>query len=158
MKSLFKKLSIISIALFSISATSLGFIINLNSPSLTVIVPTGYIGQICLILSNCETNVLKIDSNGIGYINKSTYNNTYAKPLVLESDSTNITSRIVGYNPASFWSKGSFSMISTNNSTNTNEIHFMSFEIVPVGKEGQKQYYTTDIDQFIDVSKLCNNP
>jgi len=125
---------------------------------LTVIVPKGYIGKICLILSNCETNVLKIDSNGIGYINKSTYNNTYAKPLVLESDSTNITSRIVGYNPASFWSKGSFSMISTNNSTNTNEIHFMSFEIVPVGKEGQKQYYTTDIDQFIDVSKLCNNP
>jgi hypothetical protein len=109
-------------------------------------------------LSNCETNILKIDSNGIGYINKSTFDNTFTKPIILEVDSSDITDRSVGFNPSTFWAKGSFSSTSTKSQKITNEIHFLSFEIVPKGKEGTKQYYSIDLDKFIDPSKLCNNP
>lgn len=158
MKLFFKKLSILSISMFSVSAASLGFIINLSSPKLVIIVPKGYTGEVCLVLSNCETNILTIDSNGIGYINKSTFDNTYTKPTILEVDSSDITDRSVGFNPSTFWAKGSFSSTSAKSQKVTNEIHFLSFEIVPAGKEGQKQYYSVDLDKLIDHSKLCNNP
>jgi hypothetical protein len=34
-----------------------------------IIVPNGYIGKVCLIKSNVTSNILTLDSNGIGYIN-----------------------------------------------------------------------------------------
>lgn len=53
---------------------------------LTIIVPKGYRGEINLVLSNVEKDILTVDSNGIGYITKRTFDKILQKPTVLETD------------------------------------------------------------------------
>lgn len=155
-KLIFKRMSFLPILLCVLSFTSIAGIYKLMSPTLTIVVPKGYTGQVTLVLSNVNKNILTVDSNGIGYINKRTFNDTYTPPIVRETDGTEITSRCVGFNPTTFWAKGSSSSASTSTGQNisTSEIQYLSFEVVPKGKEGQKQYYTTDLVKYTDPAKL----
>lgn len=153
-KLILKRTSFFTALCLVVSISCIFFIVRLYSPTLTIIVPRGYIGQVSLILSNVNKNILIVDSNGIGYINKRTFDKTYTKPIVLETNGTNISDQCVGFNPSTFWDQGSSLIASTNKNTDNEKIQFLSFEIVPKDKRGQKQYYSTDLPEVVDRTKL----
>ena len=124
------------------------------SPKLTLIVPKGYIGRVCLIKSSVKEDILTIDSNGIGYLTTETFDKVTSKPTVIEVDGTNINNRAVGFNPSAFWASGEFSEASIEGNARSKTILFLSFEIVPKGKEGQTQYYSTDLAKVVDTTKI----
>lgn len=129
--------------------------IRFSSPKLTIVVPKGYEGRVTLVLSSVDKNILTVDSNGIGYITKRTFDKVYTKPKVYETDGTDISDQCVGFNPSTFWAKGKFSPITANNSADRErEIEFLSFEIVPKDKKGEKQYYSPDLTNLVDKTKL----
>ena len=89
--------------------TTIGFTYfhyKLYSPTLTIVVPTNYSGEVDLILANVTDNILTLDTNGIGYIDQWTFDKTYTRPIVIDQDGNNLDSLLVGFNPTSFWSKG----------------------------------------------------
>jgi hypothetical protein len=69
------------------------------SPTLKIIVPENYTGQVSLIKSNVTENILTVDSNGIGYLNKWTFNKLYSKPIVVGENGKDLTKQCVGFNP-----------------------------------------------------------
>jgi hypothetical protein len=138
---------------YSIS-TSICFLIFhyfLYSPTLKIVVPKGYTGEINLLLSNVEENILTIDTNGIGYVNEWTFEKTYTEPIVLESDGTQINNRCVGFNNSSFWGK---SIGPSKYNPSYDGIRTMSFEIASEDTTEQKQSNFKDWRSFIDSSKL----
>ena len=59
---------------FTLTAVAFAiFHYQLYSPTLTVIVPENYVGEVNLIKSNVSNNILKLDSNGIGYLTNWTF-------------------------------------------------------------------------------------
>ena len=54
-----------------------------------------------------------------------------------------------GYNPTTFWANGT-----ATSSEYSDKIRYLSFEIVPKDKAGQKQYYNIDLNKLVDRSKL----
>ncbi len=76
---------------------------KLYSPTLTIVVPANYSGDVDLILSNVSENILKLDSNGIGYLNDWTFEKTYTRPIVIDENGNNLDSLLVGFNPSTFW-------------------------------------------------------
>lgn len=101
-KLIFKKTSFFIVLCSVVSISSLVFIFKLFSPTLTIIVPKGYKGQISLVLSNVDENILTVDSNGIGYVDKQTFDKVYTKPIVLDADGADISSQCVGFSPSVF--------------------------------------------------------
>jgi len=77
----------------------------LYSPTLTIVVPANYNGKVDLVLSNVDENILKLDSNGIGYINQWTFDHTYSKPVVVDDKGNKLDSVIVGFSPGTFWAQ-----------------------------------------------------
>lgn len=122
---------------------------------LTITVPKNYQGQVTLILSNVPKDILKVDKNGIGYITKKTFEKAHSKPIVVEEDGTDISDQSVGFNPSTFWAIGKSSYATEENSSNKElEVQFLSFELVPKDKKGEKQYYSPDLMKLIDKTKL----
>lgn len=122
---------------------------------LTVTVPKGYQGEINLVLSNVDKDILTVDKNGIGYITKQTFDRNKAKPIVLEKDGTDVSDYCVGFNPSTFWAVGKSSYATEENSSEENiEIQFLSFELVPKDKKGEKQYYSTGLMELVEKTKL----
>lgn len=122
---------------------------------LTITVPNGYQGKISLILSNVDKDILTVDKNGIGYITKQTFDRNKAKPIVLEKDGTDVSDYCVGFNPSTFWAISKYSYATEENSTEENiEIQYSSFELVPKKKKGEKQYYSTELMELVDKTKL----
>lgn len=139
------------LTLFSIVATIafLGSHYYLYSPTLKIVVPKGYTGPVTLVLSNVDENILTVDTNGIGYINKWTFEKTYTPPTVVDIDGNNLNDECVGFNQSTFWGKG------YSTSTEYPErIHHISFDIVPKDDAGQKQYYDKEIARRVDRTKL----
>lgn len=68
-----------------------------------IIVPDGYVGEVCLIKSNGNTNKLTIDSNGIGYINEDTFDDLLYQPSVFSSSGKDLSQNCVGFSPSAFW-------------------------------------------------------
>ena len=135
---------------FTITAIAFAvFHYQLYSPTLKIIVPENYTGQVSLIKSNVTENILTVDSNGIGYLNEWTFNKLYSKPIVVDQNGTDLTKQSVGFNPSTFFGLG------TSSSSETNmEIKSLSFEIVPKEKIGEKQYYHTDLTKLVDTEKI----
>lgn len=157
-KLIFKKSSFVIILCFIVSIVSIFSIYKLFSPTLTIIVPKGYTGQVSLVLSNVDKDILKVDSNGIGYITKRTFDKVYTKPIVLETDGMDISNQTVGFNPSTFWSKGRFSSaIPEGSNVAIDEINFICFEVVPKDKERQKQYYNINLLELANKTKLYKN-
>ncbi len=135
---------------FTITAVAFTvFHYQLYSPSLKIVVPENYIGEINLVKSNVSKNILTVDSNGIGYLNEWTFNKLYSKPIVVDQNGTDLTKHCVGFNPSTF-----FGRITSSSSENNMIIKSLSFEIVPKEKIGEKQYYHTDLTKLIDVEKI----
>ena len=104
-------------------------LISCGTGQMKIVVPKGFTGKIYLVLSTQDTNILNIDSNGIGYINEQTFNRTTVKPKIFESDGTDISKYGVGFNPSAFWSKGKFAFIDMASKHTTKEIEYLSFLI-----------------------------
>ena len=119
------------------------------SPTLKIIVPKGYSGEVTLVLSNVDKNILTVDSNGIGYITKWTFDKTFTPPIVYTQYGEDINDLIVGFNPSTFWAKGT--AISTDYS---GEIKYLSFKVVSKDTMAQKKDYGFDFSKFVDRSKL----
>jgi hypothetical protein len=121
--------------------------------SMTIIVPKNYVGEVCLVLSNVDDDILTLDKNGIGYINEETYENLCLSPNVIASDGKNETERCVGFSPSAFWAKGITSEASTIDHP-SKEIRYFSFELVPVNQKGKRQNYQTDLLALVDKAKV----
>ncbi|SFS91060.1 hypothetical protein SAMN04487906_2042 [Zhouia amylolytica] len=122
---------------------------QLYSPTLKIVVPENYTGQVSLIKSNVTENILTLDSNGIGYLNEWTFKHTYSKPIVVDVNGKNLEEQLVGFNNSSFFGLGS-----STTSENQIEIKSKSFEIVPEDKTNEKQYYRTNLSELVDKEKI----
>ena len=122
------------------------------SPTLKIVVPRYYTGQVALILSNVDENILTVNNNGIGYITNWTFKKTYVKPIVTDTDGKILNEQCVGFNPSTFWAMGS-----APSPCNNGSIRDLAFEIVPKEKVGQKQYYDTNFHKELDSSKLITH-
>ncbi|WP_282019217.1 hypothetical protein [Salegentibacter mishustinae] len=134
------------------SLTAIAFVVfhyQIYSPTLKIVVPENYTGQVSLIKSNVKDNILTLDNNGIGYLNEWTFNRLYSKPIVIDEKGKDLTEQLVGFNPSAFFGLGT-----TSTSENQIEIRTKSFEIVPIDKTGEKQYYHTNISKLVDKEKL----
>ena len=125
-----------------------GFHYQLYSTKLVIKVPNGYVGEIDLILSEADENLLTVDSNGIGYLNNWTFHKTYLKPIVVQLDGTNLEKRLVGFNQSTFFGNRKSCCV------NGKEIESLSFEIVSKDKIGQKQYKWKDLTVLVNKELL----
>lgn len=148
-KLIFKRNSFLT--LFSIVATVVFLASHyyLYSPTLKIVVPKGYTGPVTLVLSNVEKNLLTVDSNGIGYITKWTFEKTYTPPIVVDIEGNKLNDQCVGFSPSTFWGKGY-----STSTERPDKIYHLSFEIVPKDKAGQKQYYNKEVTRLVDTTKL----
>jgi hypothetical protein len=140
----FKKISFLTMLFITTTISFSAFQYQLYSPTLTIKVPNGYKGEINLILSNVEDNVLTVDSNGIGYLNEWTFNKTYSRPIVEQIDGKNLDKNLVGFNPSTFFGKGKSCCVDGQ------QIESLSFEIVSDDELGQKQYNSKNFMDFIN--------
>ena len=129
-------------------------LVGCKQPKLKIIVPENYFGKIILVLSNVDRDILTVDSNGIGYITKHTFDKTYTKPFVIEKGGTDISNQAVGFNISAIWSKGKFAFANDENSPPNKAVEFLSFEVVPKDKQMKKQYYSKKLDDLIDKNKV----
>lgn len=141
LKLVFKQISFLTILFITTTVSFLAFIYQLYSPTLIIKVPNGYKGEINLVLSNVKDNILTVDSNGIGYLNESTFNKTYTRPIVEQLDGKNLDKNLVGFNPSTFFG---------TSIGGENSIKSLSFEIVPDNVLGQKQYFSGDWKKYVD--------
>lgn len=114
-----------------------------------IVVPRGYIGEVSLIKSNVSSNILTLDSNGVGYITEETFDKLRYKPSVNDASGKDLLSNCVGYSPSAFWARGE-----VQTSQSKMKIHYLSFEIVPDSLIGKKQYYSTDLFKVVDTLKI----
>jgi hypothetical protein len=135
----------LTVFLFSIVLTA--FLNCSHRERLTIVVPRNFVGEVNLVLSNLENNKLDLDTNGIGYISKKTFEMTFT-PIVLQNN-RDITDRCVGFNPSVFWGEKTSVVL---NSRLT--VKALTFEVVPEQKKGQKQYYNTDIARLVDTNLI----
>lgn len=126
---LFKTKSFLTILFLTTTIAFTYFHYKLYSPTLTIVVPTNYSGEVDLVLANVTDNILTLDTNGIGYIDQWTFDKTYTRPIVIDQDGNNLDSLLVGFNPTSFWSKGKSCCI------NNQEIYTKGFKIKRNEKE-----------------------
>ncbi|MDI9256758.1 hypothetical protein [Flavobacterium sedimenticola] len=146
-----KKLTNLNYLKISVSTLVINTILvsyKLYSPKIEITVPKNFEGQVNLVLSNTENNILKIDKNGIGYINKFTYDKIYKKPLVKETDGNEITHHCIGYNPTTFYAVGTY-YLNKNDSVKT-----LQFEIIHDGKERRNFFEFNDIRNKLDKKLL----
>jgi hypothetical protein len=148
----FKYFSFITI--FSIVTSIVFFVMNYiwYSPTLKIIVPKNYKGQVVLVSSNVANNILTVDSNGIGYITEWTFDKTYTVPYVIDQEGNNLDSLCVGFNPSTFWAKGTASSTAF-----AGNIEYLEFEIASPAKAGQKQNYSKDFTNYVDKTKLSRD-
>lgn len=122
---------------------------------LTITVPENYQGEVTLVLSNVEKDILTVDSNGIGYITKQTFDKKHIKPIVIETGGTDVSSQCVGFTPSSFWAVGNSSYATEEDGSREEiKVRFLSFELVPKDKKGEKQYYSVDLMELVDKGRL----
>jgi hypothetical protein len=144
LKVLFKKRSFL--ALFSIVTTACLLFLHyyFYSPKLTIIVPDGYYGEVHLVKSNASNNILTVDTNGICYLTKWTFEKLYLKPTVIQQNGKNIDRNLVGFNPNTFYGLQKSCCIEGQ------EIESLNFEVVSDSLRGQKQYYSKDLLNLVD--------
>lgn len=134
------------------TVTSLAFVAfhyQLYSPTLKIVVPENYTGQVSLVKSNLNENILTVDSNGIGYLTEWTFNHSYLKPTVVDANGKNLGEQLVGFNNSSFFGLGTATI-----SESRTEIKVKSFDVVPQGKLNDDSYYYIDLSKLVDKEKV----
>ena len=147
-KLVFKSSSFLTLFAIITTITFIGFHYYLYSPTLKIVVPNGYTGTIHLVLSNGDNNILTVDSNGIGYLNKWTFEKIYSKPIVKQMNGQNLDSNCVGFNPSTFWGYSKFCCVAGKT------IKSMSFEIKRNSNNRQNQFQAKGFSQYVDTKKL----
>lgn len=144
LKLVFKSTS--SLTLYSITTTIslLIFHYQLYSPTLKIIVPDNYVGEINLIRSNVDENILVVDSNGVGYLNEWTFKRTYTKPIVERLNGKRLDTELVGYKPSIFWGHGKSCCFHGRN------IESKSFKILPENSLIDRQYDTKVLSELVN--------
>jgi hypothetical protein len=132
---------------FTTSISFLAFHYQLYSPTLTIIVPNDYKGEINLVLSNVDENILTVDSNGIGYLNRWTFNKTYTRPIVKQVDGKNLDEYLIGFNPTTFFGKGKTCCV------NKLVIQSLSFKIGTKAHLQDEYYEGKSLTELIDRNK-----
>lgn len=125
----FKAISSLTIYFLTTAIGFAYFHYKLYSPTLTIIVPAKYSGEVDLVLADIKENILAVDTNGIGYINQWTFDKTYTRPIVKDEDGNDLDSLLVGFNPISFWGVGKSCCIDSK------EIYSKSFKIERKNRE-----------------------
>lgn len=143
----FKKPSFLTILFITTSISFLAFHYKLYSPTLTIKVPNGYRGEINLVLSNVEDNILTVDSNGIGYLNEWTFNKTYSRPIVKQVDGTNLNEYLVGFNHTTFFGKGKTCCVGKR------EIQTLSFTIGTKPGLEDEYFPSKSLTEVVDKNK-----
>ncbi len=105
LKLIFKFTSFLTLFAIITTISLLIFRYQLYSPTLKIIVPNNYVGEINLVRSNVEENILVVDSNGVGYLNEWTFKKTYTKPIVERVNGKRLDAELVWYNPSAFWAR-----------------------------------------------------
>jgi len=147
---IFRRKSFLTLFVIVATIAFLGTHYYLYLPTLKIVVPKGYVGEVNLVLSNVDKNILTLDGNGIGYINKWTFDKTYSPPIVVDNEGKSLNDQCVGFNPSTFWGKGYHT-----STRHPEKIHTLSFEIVPKDKAGQKQYCNkVGFTGLVDTTKL----
>lgn len=144
LKLIFRKGSFSTLFLINLTVLFTFFIYYFYSPTLKIIVPDGYYGEVNLVKSTTKRNILTIDSNGIGYLTKWTFNKTYARPKVFDKSGKSLDKNLVGFNPSTFFGTGKSCCVDSK------QFESLSFEIVPDSLIGQEQYYSKDLIPLID--------
>jgi len=147
-KLIFRSFSFVTFFAITTTIAFTGFHYYLYSPTLKIIVPNGYTGTINLVLSNVDKNVLTVDSNGIGYLNKWTFEKTYSKPIVQQINGQNLDSNCVGFNPSTFWGYSKFCCVEGKT------IKSISFEIERKNDSGQSHFHAKGFSQYVDTKKI----
>ena len=142
LKLVFKRTSFLTILFITTTISFSAFHYQLYSPTLTIVVPTSYSGEVDLVLANVTHNILTLDSNGIGYIDQWTFDKTYTRPIVVDQDGNSLDSLLVGFNPTSFWGVGKSCCIDNQ------KVHTKSFKIKRNSKE--------DVFKFRILTDLIN--
>ncbi len=122
---------------------------QIYSPTLKIVVPHNYTGQVTLVLSNVSENILTLDTNGIGYLSEETFNRLWSKPSVVDECGNDITDQCVGFNRSSF-----YALRYSTSSESDKEIISLSFKIIPTDTVGTKQNNYRSIYYNIDTEKL----
>lgn len=148
LKLVFEKSSGQTLLSITMTLSLLVFHYRLYSPTLTVIVPNGFNGEINLVLSNVGENILTLDSNGIGYLTQWTFDKTYSRPIVKQMDGKNLDKNLIGFNPSTFFGKGIACCIAGK------QIRTMSFKVAPTHKTGQDQFDQNDFMSLVDKKKV----
>ena len=119
-------------------------IYKLYSPTLKIIVPKNYSGEVNLVLSSLEHNELNIDKNGLGYITKWTFEKTYTRPKVYDSEGNNLNHLLLSYDNNKFWGKS----IGTGNT-----IKSLSFEIAKDTLQKERTHISNWLEN-VDMNKV----
>jgi hypothetical protein len=115
-----------------------------------IVVPNNYVGEVCLVKSKSDTNILTLDSNGIGYINNKAFEELRFEPTVRNVSGKNLLPNCITYNSSAWWARGK-----AESTKSKKIIHYLSFEIVPDSLIGKKQHYTIDLFKFVDTLKIA---
>ncbi|MEJ2880619.1 hypothetical protein [Pedobacter sp. GR22-6] len=144
LKLIFKFTSFLTLFTITTSVSLLIFHYQLYSPTLKIIVPDNYAGEINLVRSNIEENILVVDSNGIGYLNEWTFKKTYTKPIVERVNGKRIDAELVGYNSSAFWARVKSCCLHGRN------IESMSFKILPENSLVAEDYGVKSLTELVD--------
>jgi hypothetical protein len=151
LKLFIKKYSFSTLYFILISISFLAYHYQVYSPTLKIVVPDNYTGEVSLVLSNVDNNILTVDSNGVAYVSKWTFNKTWSEPEVFTTSGKKINKQCVGFNPSTFWGLSEFCCVDGK------VIRSLSFEIVPKDKIGQKQFYSRGLAGLVDTKKLYSD-
>ncbi len=144
---IFKRFSFLTLLFIMTTISFLVFHYQLYSPTLTIVVPNGYRGEINLVLSNVDDNVLTVDSNGIGYLTEWTFNKTYSRPIVKQADGKNLDEYLIGFNQSTFFGKGKTCCVEKR------EIQSLSFAIGTKPHLENEYFESKSLTELVDKKK-----
>lgn len=147
LKVIFKKTSYLTILFIMTSISFLALHYQLYSPTLTIIVPNGYKGEINLVLSNVDDNILTVDSNGLGYLTEWSFDKTYSRPIVKQADGKNLDEYLIGFNPSTFFGKGKACCVEKR------EIQSLSFKIGTKPHLEDEYFESNSLTELVDKDK-----
>ncbi len=147
LKLIFKRAPFLTILSITTTISFLAFHYQLYSPTLTIIVPDGYRGEVNLVLSNVDDNILTVDSNGIGYITEWTFNKTYSRPIVKQADGKNLDEYLIGFNPSTIFGKGISCCVGKR------EIQSLSFKIGTKPLLEDEYFESKSLTELVDRNK-----
>ena len=131
--------SVITFTAIIMSTLCLSYYISEYKPTYKIIIPTNFIGEVRLLLSNENTNDFNINKYGVGYINQKTFKNGF-QPKIIKGGQ-DITSQIKAY---------SIGATATTTSTSSLSVDYLTFK-VPGTTQNE---ITTDIDELVKVNGI----